>query len=118
MEAFWGRLVCFLGTPKANKKVVSINAFWEGFLGAPWMRLGNIVGGSWGDLGCSALEAPPSFSSCMLLKINLLKLSILDLSWRSPGMVLKAFDASFGRILHICRNLISRLARFCIYAEN
>ena len=57
---FGGRLVCFLGTPKTNKNVVSINAFWEGFLGAPWMRLGNIVGGSWGDLGCSALEALPS----------------------------------------------------------
>ena len=118
MEAFLGRLVCSLGTPKANKKVVSINAFWEGFLGAPWMRLGNIVGGSWGDLGCSALEAPPSFSSCMLLKINLLKLSILDLSWRSPGTVLKAFDASFGRIRNIFRNLRGRLAKLCICAEN
>ena len=81
------------------------------------MRLGNIVGGSWGDLGCSALEAPPSSSSCMLLKIILLELSILDLSWRSPGTVLKAFDASFDRIGHIFRNLISRLAKFCICAK-
>ena len=118
MEAFWGRLVCFLGTPKTNKNVVSINAFWEGFLGASWMRLGNIVGGSWGDLGCSALEALPSFSSCMPLKINLLKLSILDLSWRSPGTVLKAFDASFGQIWDIFRNLISRLAKLCICEKN
>ena len=109
--------MCFLGTPKTNKNVVSINAFWEGFLGAPWMRLGNIVGGSWGDLGCSALEAPPSFSSCMLFKINLLQLSILDLSWRSPGTVLKALDASFGRIEYIFRNSISRLAKLCICLE-
>ena len=61
-------------------------------LDASWEHRGWFVG----DLGCSALEAPPSFSSCMLLKINLLKLSSLDLSWRSPGTVLKAFDASFG----------------------
>ena len=45
VEASWGRLVCFFRTPKANKKVILINAF----LGASRVHLGCVLGTSWAD---------------------------------------------------------------------
>ena len=92
LSASWGRLGITLGVPgsvwerlRTTVANMAANFSLRGVLGVPWVRLGAVLGSSWGVLGASWAH--------------------LNTSWRVLGASCHVLGASWGCLLAILYDL-------------